>query len=85
MSAARYAWMDRALCAQADPDAWTETGPGHGSRKPKQICAHCPVRPQCDAHEDRLRLYDGAAMSGVWAGRSKRQRENQRRQIGEAA
>jgi hypothetical protein len=81
----RYAWMDQALCAQADSDQWVETGPGYGSQTPKRICQECPVRSECDAHADALHSFDGLAMRGVWGGRSHRQRENARREMGEAA
>ncbi|KUN99532.1 WhiB family transcriptional regulator [Streptomyces resistomycificus] len=84
MTADRYAWMDAALCAQADPEAWTETGPGHGSRQPKRICGECPVRPDCTAHANRLEAVDGA-MTGIWGGASQQQRRVTRRQMGEAA
>lgn len=85
MSAAHYAWMDSALCVQADPDRWTDPGRGSGSRLPKRICGSCPVQPQCDAHADNLHRYDGLPMTGVWGGRSQRQRETTRRELGEAA
>lgn len=85
MSAARYAWMDAALCAQADPDRWTDTGPGSGSRASKRICGHCPVARECDTHASALHVYDGLPMTGVWGGRSQRERNNNLRQMGEAA
>lgn len=85
MSAASFAWMDAALCAQADPDAWTETGPGNGSHQPKRICARCPVRPDCTAHAQQLEAADGA-MTGIWGGASQQQRRKTRQQqMGEAA
>jgi len=43
MSADRYAWMDRAVCAEIDADLFTETAPGNGSRALKRICGGCPV------------------------------------------
>lgn len=79
----RFAWMGDALCAQADPDEWTS---GTGAQvAPKRICQDCTVRPQCAAHADALHRFDGLAMRGVWGGRSKKQRDDQRREIGEAA
>lgn len=84
MSAARYTWMDSALCAQADPELWTSEIGGN-SRATKRICGNCPVTRECGAHADTLRRYDGLAMDGVWGGRSKRQRDNDRRRMGEAA
>lgn len=77
MSADRYAWMDQALCAQADPDTWTEpAGSGH---TPKRICDRCPARTACDTHADTLHTYEGTPMHGIWGGRSRHQRETQRR------
>lgn len=76
MSADRYAWMDAALCAQADPDTWTDiTGNGH---TPKRICGRCPVRAACDAHAEALRDYAGTAMQGIWGGKGRRQRADVR-------
>jgi WhiB family transcriptional regulator, redox-sensing transcriptional regulator len=79
VSAGRYEWMTDALCAQADPDAWTETGPGCGGRKPKRICERCPVRIECGAHADLLEATEGA-MPGIWGGASKQQRKIARQQ-----
>lgn len=84
MSADRYAWMDSALCAQADPDTWTETGPGGSSGQPRRICGRCPVRLDCLAHGHRLEAADGA-MTGIWGGATRKQRKAQRRQQTEEA
>lgn len=84
MTADRYAWMADALCAQADPDAWQPDGKGAKYVQAKAICERCPVQADCDAHADNLHAYDGLAMNGMWAGRSKKQRHDQRR-MGEAA
>lgn len=83
MSADRYAWMASALCAQADPDAWTDTR-GSG-QTPKRICGRCPVQAACTAHAEALHAYDGLAPTGVWGGRSRQQRQTARREMGEAA
>jgi WhiB family redox-sensing transcriptional regulator len=83
MSADSYAWMESALCAQADPDEWAE--PRGSGQIPKRICNRCPARPDCEAHADRLHAFEGLAVSGIWGGRSKQQRDKQRRQMGEAA
>jgi WhiB family redox-sensing transcriptional regulator len=77
MSAARYAWMADALCAQADPDSWTDNLPGAGSQNAKRICARCPVRAACTAHATRLEAHDGAQIRGVWGGLSQNQRRQQ--------
>lgn len=79
MSAHRYAWMDDAVCAQADPELWNSSV-GGDIRVPKRICASCPVQPQCDAHAEALHAFEGLAVHGVWGGRSHRQRTAGRRQ-----
>lgn len=82
MSADRYAWMDSALCAQADPDEWIDNLAGAGSRTAKRICGTCPVMASCAAHATALEDYEGAQIRGVWGGRTQNQR---RQQLGEAA
>lgn len=82
MSADRYAWMDNALCAQVGGDEWTEGLAGGGSQTAKRICRACPVRAACAAHATALEDYDGAAIRGVWGGRTQNQR---RQQLKEAA
>ncbi|MFJ9420760.1 WhiB family transcriptional regulator [Streptomyces sp. NPDC101249] len=74
----RYAWMDQALCAQADPEAWTG-GDGSNSRTARRICQQCPVRAACNQHRAHLEAHDGARIRGTWAGRSRHQRANQPR------
>ena len=77
MSAARYAWMSSALCAQADPDTWIENLAGGGSRAAKRICGDCPVIAACDQHRVALEAHDGAPVRGVWGGRTQNQRRQQ--------
>ncbi|MFE8961794.1 WhiB family transcriptional regulator [Streptomyces iakyrus] len=77
MSADRYAWMDAALCAQADPDTWIEGLAGGGSNTAKRICGRCPARGACGAHAEHLEAHDGAAVRGVWGGRTQNQRRQQ--------
>ena len=77
MSAARYAWMSSALCAQADPDTWIEGLAGGGSHTAKRICDRCPVRADCGAHADHLQAHDRAPIRGVWGGRTQNQRRKQ--------
>jgi hypothetical protein len=85
MSADRYAWMDSALCAQADPDLWTGTETGGSQKAPKKVCQRCPVRPDCNAHRAALEAATDTVLPGIWGGTSRRQRQAARRQIGEAA
>ncbi len=57
--------LDRALCAQADPEAWfPEKGQnGARTRTAKAICGRCPVRAGClDWALGRGELY------GIWGG-----------------
>ncbi|KMS79582.1 hypothetical protein ACH49_12120 [Streptomyces leeuwenhoekii] len=62
--------MASALCAQADPELWTEPGAG---AVPKRICQRCPVRPQCAQHAAALEDTVGA-LAGIWGGTSRKQR-----------
>lgn len=61
-------WQERALCAQADPEAWFPEK-GGSTREAKKICLDCPVRAECLeyalANEERF---------GVWGGLSERER-----------
>lgn len=62
-------WADRAVCAQADPEAWFPAK-GRANRYAKAVCAHCPVRQRCldwaMATDQRF---------GVWGGLSTRERD----------
>jgi WhiB family redox-sensing transcriptional regulator len=78
MSSGRYAWMADALCAQADPDTWTDTD-GSGTTA-KRICGRCPVQPDCDAHSQQIHAYDGSAPTGIWGGAGRQQRHTARQQ-----
>jgi WhiB family redox-sensing transcriptional regulator len=78
MTADRYAWMSSALCAQADPDEWTDNLVGTGSRTAKRICGDCPVVAACTAHAAELEAHDGTTIRGIWGGRSQNQRRRQR-------
>ncbi|MFJ3949024.1 WhiB family transcriptional regulator [Streptomyces libani] len=64
-----YAWMDDALCAQTDPDAFHPDGPGHGYRAAARVCGACPVRTDCERHAERLEgTGSHADRHGMWAG-----------------
>jgi WhiB family redox-sensing transcriptional regulator len=76
MSAGRHAWMAAALCAQTDPDLWTDTT-GGGMGPAKRICGHCPVTAQCTAHAQALEQHDGSQIRGTWGGHSQAQRHRQ--------
>ncbi|MFG2400725.1 WhiB family transcriptional regulator [Streptomyces lydicus] len=70
-----YAWMDEALCAQTDPDAFHADGSGHGYRAAASICGACPVRKECEAFADRLEgTLSHRDRHGMWGGRVPRRR-----------
>jgi len=70
-----YAWMDDALCAQTDPDAFHPEGSGHNYRTAARVCGACPVRVECGQHVDRI---EGTASHrdrhGMWGARAPRAR-----------
>lgn len=73
-------WAERALCAQADPDAWF---PDRNSREhitlAKLICARCPVRGQCLEYALSGADTWGGIAVGIWAGTTPRERDRLRR------
>lgn len=69
-------WRDQAACDGTDPDLWFPTGRGFDAAPAiaaaKDICATCPVRPECleaGLHEPY----------GVWGGMSEKERRVERR------
>ena len=78
----RYDWMGGALCAQIDPDLF-HPEPGVTYATAQQICAACPVRPQCEAHTEHVEAAcDVQDQHGLWAGRTRRQRSTDRVRTG---
>jgi WhiB family redox-sensing transcriptional regulator len=68
-------WAERALCAEADPDAWF---PDRGRRESitlaKRICGHCPVRAEClDYALSGADTWRGIT-SGIWGGTTPHER-----------
>jgi WhiB family redox-sensing transcriptional regulator len=63
-------WMQAAICAQTDPDAFY---PEHGAStaEAKLVCAGCPVRSECLEY-----ALENNERHGVWAGLSERERRN---------
>jgi len=61
-------WVDEALCAQTDPDAFFPDG-GGSVKQAKKVCAKCPVVEDCLqwALSTNERF-------GVWGGKSERER-----------
>ena len=56
-------WLDRAACADHDPQLWFPEGKGASTDEAIAICERCPVRVQCAefAIAERFDV-------GIWAG-----------------
>lgn len=63
----RIAWVSKARCRSADPDALFVRGAAQ--KKAAAICRHCPVIAECraDALDNRVEF-------GVWGGMTERER-----------
>jgi WhiB family redox-sensing transcriptional regulator len=74
------AWADRALCAEADPDAWfPDNGQNDRATIAKRICARCPVRAECLEHAlAGADTWHGIAF-GIWGGTTVQERRTLRR------
>ena len=68
-------WRVRALCAQADPEAWFPEK-GESTAQAKLVCSRCDVRTDC--LQDAL---DNDERFGVWGGLSERERRTLRRPV----
>lgn len=62
-------WSERAICAGEDPALFF---PPHGDpgTRARQVCANCPVRPDCLEHAI------DADEFGIWGGLDQDQRRN---------
>ncbi len=68
-------WMEDALCAQTDPDAYYPEK-GGSTREAKRICQSCIVQAEClDYALDRDERF------GIWGGLSERERRNLKKTI----
>jgi WhiB family redox-sensing transcriptional regulator len=74
-------WAERALCAQADPDAWfPEKGQRGLAQTATRICRHCPVRVQClDYALSGADTWAGIA-TGIWGATTPQERDQLRQQ-----
>jgi WhiB family transcriptional regulator, redox-sensing transcriptional regulator len=79
-------WAERALCAQADPDAWfPERGQHALAEIAARICGRCPVRAQClDYALSGADTWGGIA-TGIWGGTTPQERDQLRRRKAVAA
>ena len=66
-------WMDLALCAQVDPDAFFPEK-GESNQAAKRICNACPVRAQCLEF-----ALTNKEQHGIWGGLSERERRKLRK------
>jgi WhiB family redox-sensing transcriptional regulator len=74
-------WAERALCAQADPDAWfPEKGHRELAQLAKRICAHCPVRAPCLQYALSGADTWGGIATGIWGGTTPHERDQLRQQ-----
>lgn len=70
------AWMDRALCAQTDPEVFYPDK-GGSTRQAKIICRRCEVRQECLDY-----ALAAGERHGVWGGLSERERRHAAREPG---
>jgi WhiB family redox-sensing transcriptional regulator len=79
LGAADYAWRDRALCRDTDPELFFPVGTTGSALvqidRARQVCGECQVRAEClefalETNQD----------SGVWGGLSEEERRAIRRQ-----
>lgn len=64
----REEWMDDAVCAQSDPEAFFPEK-GSSTRNAKRLCGDCDVREQCLEFAMRREI-----RFGIWGGLSERER-----------
>ena len=63
-------WMDRAACAEVEPELFFATSPNDPCTLARQICAACPVRLECLDYAVEM------GEVGIWGGTSEQQRKN---------
>lgn len=68
-------WMDDALCAQTDPEAFFPNK-GESTKEAKKTCMACPVRQQCLEY-----ALERDERFGVWGGLSVRERRKLKRDM----
>jgi WhiB family redox-sensing transcriptional regulator len=74
-------WAERALCAQADPDAWfPDKGHRELTQLARRICARCPVLAQCMDYALSGADTWGGITTGIWGGTTPQERGQLRQQ-----
>jgi WhiB family redox-sensing transcriptional regulator len=64
-------WMREAACGGADPDLFFPADSRSLAREAKEVCAGCPVRPECLEYS-----LAAAEEFGVWGGLTEKERRN---------
>lgn len=72
-------WMDQAICAQTDPEAFFPDK-GGSTREAKKVCLNCMVKAQCLDY-----ALDNDERFGIWGGTSERERRVLKKKRKEAA
>lgn len=62
-------WVEDALCAQTDPEAFYPDSALSGAPEAKAVCRACPVRLECLTH-----ALEADEMHGIWGGLSSTER-----------
>lgn len=79
MRATTAAWVQDALCAQTDPEAF-HPAKSTSPRLARRICNRCPVKAQCL----EAAIAD-ASLEGVWGGTTYKERQLLRRTADQGA
>lgn len=64
-------WVEEALCAETDPDAWFPEGRGSFNARVFATCMACPVREQCLEY-----ALKNNEQHGIWGAKTLQQRRN---------
>ena len=76
-------WMDRALCAEVDPELFFPEK-GGSTREAKRVCALCDVRAECLAYALDMESRPGTvSYHGIWGGTTGRDRRRLQRERGQ--
>jgi hypothetical protein len=68
-------WAERALCAQADPDAWSRPEPARAHPARQADLRPVPVRGQCLEYALSGADSWGGIATGIWGGTTPQERE----------
>lgn len=71
-------WMEKALCAQVDPDLFHPDKANPTSRKAKEVCFRCEVRSECLSW-----ALENPAVGGILGGTTEKERFQIKRRLRE--